>query len=49
MESLKCASLVLHIRIYRSKFLMKSRECDSINPQENIQAGLRNGSRIVNK
>ena len=48
MESLTCASLVLHIRIYRCKLLMKFRECDSINSKENIQAGYRNGSRIVN-
>ena len=48
MESLKCASLVLHIRIYRCKLLMKFRECDSFNSKENIQVGYRNGSRIVN-
>ena len=48
MESLKCASLVFHIRIYRCKLLMKFRECDSINSKENIQVGYRNGSRIVN-
>ena len=27
---------------------MKFRECDTINSKENIQAGYRNGSRIVN-
>ena len=27
---------------------MKFRECDAINSKENIQAGYRNGSRIVN-
>ena len=36
MESLKCASLVLHVRIYRSYLLMKFLECDSINSKENI-------------
>ena len=48
MESLKCASFVLRIRIYRSELLMKFRECDSINSKENIQEGYRNGPRIVN-
>ena len=48
MESLTCASLVLHIRIYRCKLLMKFRECDSINSKENIQVDYRNGSRVVN-
>ena len=47
MESSKCASFVLHIRIYRWK-LLKFRECDSINSKENTQVGYRNGSRIVN-
>ena len=32
MESLKCASLVLHIRIYRFKLLLKFQEHYSINP-----------------
>ena len=49
MESLTCASLVLHIRIYRCKLLMKFRECDSINSKENIQVDYRNGSRVVNR
>ena len=48
MESSKCASFVLHIRIYRWKLLMKFREYDSINSKENIQVGYRNGSRVVN-
>ena len=48
MESLTCASLVLHIRIYRCKLLMKFRECDSIYSKENIQVDYRNGSRVVN-
>ena len=48
MESSKCASFVLHIRIYRWKLLMKFREYDSINSKENTQVGYRNGSRIVN-
>ena len=48
MESLKCASLVLHIRIYRSQLLMKFRGCNSINSKENIQAGNTNNPRIVN-
>ena len=48
MESLTCASLVLHIRIYRCKLLMKFRECDSINSKENIQVDYRNGSQVVN-
>ena len=49
MEILKCASLVLHIRIYRCELLMKFRECaGSVNLKENIQVGYRNSSRIVN-
>ena len=48
MESLKCASLVLHIRIYRSQLLIKFRGCDSIYSKENIQAGYGNGSPNVN-
>ena len=48
MEGLKGAPLVLYLRIYRCKLLMKFRECDSINLKENIRVGYRNGSRIVN-
>ena len=48
MESLKSASLVLNTRIYRSQLLMKFWECDSFNSKEIIQAGYKNGSRIVN-
>ena len=46
--SLKCASLVLYIRICPSLLLLKFRECDSITSKENIQAGYRDGLRIVN-
>ena len=35
-ESLKCASLVQHIRIYLSYLLIKFRGCDSSNSKENI-------------
>ena len=34
---------VLHL-----SYIYGFRECDSINSKENIQAGYRNGSRIVN-
>ena len=40
MESLKSASLAL--------ITDETRECDSIHSKENIQAGYRNGSQIVN-
>ena len=49
MGILKCASLVLHIRIFRCELLMKFWECaGSVNSKENIQVGYRNSSRIVN-